>query len=358
MKVDLSHALVGGLLVACAACGKPAATFDASGGASDGASTPNNGPGSPGDGPVVPNDGPDGPGDGPGRPADGRATDAILLDASRPNDATAADAVLLDSPRPNDAPAADAALLDAPRPNDAPAADAVLADASGPPGAPSLGAHAMNFYHLGMTTALSISTPAMPTRASGSMIVVGVGRGDNTLFALPTDNKGNVPYQQVGIMHPYLHPFETSGTAAYEFTSARGGSDFMVTTTTGPISTGQGDEITLAAVEVVGGTRIQQQVWNVIAQDTQNPVPVTSNSVTTTGPATLIAIWWGDAFPNTPQSATPNNGFVVVDTNAQEIGSFVQCAVAFKNVTAPGTYNVTWTSTPVQGAQLWLIAVQ
>jgi hypothetical protein len=36
----------------------------------------------------------------------------------------------------------------------------------------------------------------------------------------------------------------------------------------------------------------------------------------------------------------------------------VQCAVAAKNVTAAGTYNVTWTSTPVQGAQLWLIAVQ
>jgi hypothetical protein len=49
---------------------------------------------------------------------------------------------------------------------------------------------------------------------------------------------------------------------------------------------------------------------------------------------------------------------LVVDTNAQEIGSFVQCAVAVKNVITPGTYNVTWTSTPVQGAQLWLIAVQ
>jgi hypothetical protein len=32
--------------------------------------------------------------------------------------------------------------------------------------------------------------------------------------------------------------------------------------------------------------------------------------------------------------------------------------VAAKNVSAAGTYDVTWTSDPEQGAQLWLIAVQ
>jgi hypothetical protein len=197
----------------------------------------------------------------------------------------------------------------------------------------------------------------MATQASGSMIVVSVGRGDNTLFATPTDTRGNAPYRLRDMMHPYAHPFETSGTALYQFTSALGGAGFQVTTTTGPDHvSGQGDEITVAAVEVIEGTQIQQ-AWNVVVQ--QNPpIPVTSGSVTTTGPATLIAFWWGDGFPGTPQSATPNNGFVVVDTNAQETGSFVQCAVAVKTVTAPGTYNVTWTATPVQGAQLWLVAVQ
>jgi len=39
-------------------------------------------------------------------------------------------------------------------------------------------------------------------------------------------------------------------------------------------------------------------------------------------------------------------------------GALVQCAVAKKTVSAAGTYNVTWTSTLIQGAQLWLAAVQ
>jgi hypothetical protein len=238
---------------------------------------------------------------------------------------------------------------------DARMVDAPLLD--GPRGTPRLGAHAMGFYHLAMSNATSIATSTMTTQASGSMIIVGVGRGDKTLFALPTDSKGNTPYRQRDIMHPYAHPFESSGTALYEFPSAIGGNGFQVINSTGPDHiSGQNDEITVTAVEVIAGTQIQQ-VWNVVIQ--QSPaIPVTSGSITTTGPATLIAFWWGDAFPGTPQTATPNNGFVVVETNVQETGSFVQCAVAVRNVTTAGTYNVTWTSTPVQGAQLWLVAVQ
>jgi hypothetical protein len=222
---------------------------------------------------------------------------------------------------------------------------------------PGLGAHGMSFYHLddpGHRGAQSISTPALTTQSSGSTIVVSVGRGDNTLFALPTDNKGNTPYQQLGTMHPYDPLYLESGTALYAFTSASGGPDFKVSTTTGLNHKNQDDEITLAAVEVIEGTRIQAFEWNEVA----NP-PLTSSSVTTTGPATLIAFWWGDGFPDTePQTAIPGNGFMRVDKNVEELHSFVQCAVAFKNVADAGTYNVTWTATPQQGAQMWLIAVQ
>lgn len=227
-------------------------------------------------------------------------------------------------------------------------------DAGHTPGMPGAGAHGLSFYHLGDPNPTSITTPAMPTGASGSTIVVSVGRGDNTLFALPTDNKGNAPYQQQGQMHPYEPLYPESGTALYAFTSAKGGSDFAVSTTTGENSKGQNDEITLAAVEVIEGTRIQDQQWIELTDP-----PLTSKSVTTTGPATLVAFWWGDGFPDTTsQTATPDNGFMVVDKNVQELHSFVQCAVAVKNVTDAGTYNVTWTATPVQGAQLWLVAVQ
>jgi hypothetical protein len=220
------------------------------------------------------------------------------------------------------------------------------------PGTPRLGVHGLKYYKLDNSTELTLTTPAMTTQASGSTIIVGVGRGDKTKFDLPTDSKGNIPYVQLGSVETYPS-FQDSGTALYAFTSAVGGSGFTVTTTTGKNSTTkQFDEITMAAVEVAQGSHVQFQ-WNKVAG-----APVTSNSVTTTGGATLIAFWWGDGFPHTPQSASPNNDFTVIESNAQDTDSFVQCVVAAKNVSAAGTYNVTWSSMPPQGAQLWLVAVE
>lgn len=224
------------------------------------------------------------------------------------------------------------------------------------PGMPGLGAHALSFYHLDSSNAASIATSVMGTQSSGSTIVVSIGRGDNTKFVPPTDNQGNGPYEQQGQMHPYIPLYPESGTALYALTSANGSPDFKVSTLNGTNPKGQKDEITLAAVEVIEGTRIQDFAWN-----EPTSAPLTSGSVTTTGPATLIAFWWGDGYfynPPIPQVAIPDNGFVVVDSNARETDSFVQCAVAVRNVTAAGTYNVTWKATPAQGAQLWLIAVQ
>jgi len=53
----------------------------------------------------------------------------------------------------------------------------------------------------------------------------------------------------------------------------------------------------------------------------------------------------------------PDNGFVVVDS-VLAAGALVQCAVAVREVADAGTYDVTWTATPTQGAQLWIVAVQ
>ncbi|HEX3759259.1 MAG TPA: hypothetical protein VHW23_11150 [Kofleriaceae bacterium] len=229
------------------------------------------------------------------------------------------------------------------------------------PGMPGLGGHGLAYYKLAdpgtPASATSIATPKLTTSATGSTIVVSVGRGDATRFtgAALTDTAGNAPYQEQG-PHPYT-AFPESATALYTFAGAHGGPSFQVTTSTGQNTKGQLDEITIAAVEVIDATHIQDQQWNEVVQPA-TPVPVTSRTVTTTGPATLVAFWWGDGFPRTPQTATPDGGFSLIDTNARETDSFVQCAVAVRNVSAAGSYSVTWTSTPVQGAQLWLIAVQ
>lgn len=57
------------------------------------------------------------------------------------------------------------------------------------------------------------------------------------------------------------------------------------------------------------------------------------------------------------KTAVPNNGFTVIDSVLAE-GELVQAAVAVKNVAQAGTYDGTWTATPRQGAQLYLVAVQ
>lgn len=214
------------------------------------------------------------------------------------------------------------------------------------PGAPGLGAHAIAFHRIGDNPSV-ITTPAMATERTGSTLVVSVGRGDFGAHALPTDNKGNAPFTQLGEAHTYTN-WPSSGTALYSFTSMAGGDGHVVRATTPP-----NDEVTLAAVEVLEGTRIQAAEWREVLAGS----PLTSPRVTTTGPATLVAFWWGDAGVAQDKTARPNNGFVVVDSVLAS-GELVQCAVAVKNVSAAGTYDVTWTATPTQGAQLWLVAVE
>jgi hypothetical protein len=215
----------------------------------------------------------------------------------------------------------------------------------GQPGQPSAAAHGLAYYGLETNFNTSISTPALATQATGSTLIVSVGRGKASAFALPTDSKGNT-YQQLGSVEKYTR-YPDSGTAVYAVPGATGGAGLIVTT-----SNAKQDEITLAAVEVANATHVQDQQWT-----EQLAAPLQSKSVTTTGPATLVAFWWGDAPEPMVKTATPNNGFTVVDS-VLDSGALVQCAVAVKNVAQAGTYDVTWTATPAQGAQLWLIAVQ
>jgi hypothetical protein len=221
---------------------------------------------------------------------------------------------------------------------------------------PGIGGHALAHYGAGASSAASITTPAFTTQPSGSTIVVSIGRGQIGLFdgaaALPTDTKGNTPYVQQDDVHNYTH-YMSSGTALYAFTGAAGGAGFKVTTTTGG-----SDEVTLGAVEIVGRTQVHAVAWNEVVQPDSGPaIPVTSHSVTTTAPATLVAFWWGDAPEPNNKTAVPDNGFAVIDSILLA-GALVQCAVAVKDAPQPGTYDVTWAATPRQGAQLWLIAVQ
>jgi hypothetical protein len=221
-------------------------------------------------------------------------------------------------------------------------------DPGGPPPA-GIGGHALAFDPFASQHAPMISTPAFATSASGSTMIVGIGRGTAAVFdaagRAPTDNLGNTPYQLIGAEEHY-EAYPQSSAAIYAFPSMTGGAKTIVSTMV-PMT----DEITIAAVEVVGGTKVSA-AWNEVGSD----APQTSQSITTTGPATLVAFWWGED-DKAMRTAVPDGGFVVIDS-VLTAGELVECAVAAKSVTAAGTYNVTWAATPAQAAMLWLVAVQ
>jgi len=211
---------------------------------------------------------------------------------------------------------------------------------------PSLGAHTLAFFPC--NGAGGLTTSPVATQISGSTILAWVGRGDTNGFTgtVPLDNKSN-SFKLLGSVHDYSPLYPGSGEALYRVLSAVGGSGYRVTA---PTPAG-GDEITLAVVEVKNGGVIQDAQFNKVLAP-----PHTSLNVTTSGAATLVAIWAGDS-GGASVTAAPNNGCVTIDS--QLLSSCeVEVVVATKNVTAAGTYNVTWAATPSQGAHLWLVAVQ
>jgi len=226
---------------------------------------------------------------------------------------------------------------------------ALLLFARGGTAGPTIGAHTFTNYNLGQNGNLSISTRALNTQPSGSTMLVCIGRGAISAFTnTPTDNHGNSPYIQLGSTHPYVPLYPDSGTALYAFPFAVGGTGQVITA-----STIAQDEVTLDTVEVKNGGVIQDYKWNEVLQGH----PLTSLDVTTTGPATLVAFWWGDGNQYFVHTAIPDNGFTLIDSLGP-LGSYVQTAVATRDVASAGTYHVTWDSGGNEGAQLWLVAVQ
>ncbi len=226
------------------------------------------------------------------------------------------------------------------------AASATTTSANTSTGAVSLGAHAIAWYPCGGTGTLS--TSPITTQTSNSTLLVWVARGNIGDFsAIPTDNKGNT-FNMIGSVHDYSPYWPVSGEAMYQVLSANGGVNHIFST-----QLPNSDEITMGAVEVKNGGVVADAQWN----KTLGSDPNTSANVTVNGPATLIALWAGDGVdPN--MTAVPGNGFSVIESQLINTTCAIQTVIASKEVATAGTYNVTWTATPVQGAHMWLIAVQ
>lgn len=211
-----------------------------------------------------------------------------------------------------------------------------------------LGAHTLLTHPNGLGVSPAVSA-SITTQPSGSaLLVLAGGYADNA--TRPSDNYANA-WKRVGRTAVYNGYGNSFDVRAYLAMPARGGANhrFSLLKNAHPVG-----EITVPVIEIRNAAKLQD-----VAQNYPAPgLVVTSGSVTTTAPATLLAVWWGDG-PVKRMTAAPNNGFSVIE-NFLELpdDSGVQCAVAVREVASAGTYNVSWTGAPVQGAILWLFAFQ
>ena len=265
-------------------------------------------------------------------------------------DVSSLDVPGLDAPR-GDAPGSDAALDSAPLSDDA-------GDGGTVPSPLTLGATALaqRINALGPATG-TLASSALSTRA-GSVLVVGLARGAwSAAPGGPSDSFGNT-YAALGGTHAY-GMWPSSATTLYGSLDAMGGDSHVFSMAWGDIG-GAGDEVTLAAIEVRGGTRIEDVSWvERSAATTLSSLPVHA-----TGPALLIAYWFGTGTVRPAGSAhvaTPGSGFTIVPgaTGLVSLSTngYIQVAVATRAVDVAGDYTATWT-TDDEGAQLYLVAVQ
>ena len=213
---------------------------------------------------------------------------------------------------------------------------------------PSLGAHTLLTHSEGMGVAPAVTSP-IDTQATGSsLIVLNGGYAGNA--DKPVDSYDN-RWKRIGdtvVYNGYSGAFTVS---AYAVLSAKGGAGHTVTIAKRANPAG---EISVPFIEVMHAGVLQD-----IAQNYPAPgLVLTSGNVTTTGPATLVAVWWGDAGVKR-MTTRPDHEFTLIDSYLTlPDNSGVQVAVAYRQVATAGSYNVSWIGSPIQGAILWLFAFQ
>ena len=212
----------------------------------------------------------------------------------------------------------------------------------------ALGSHTLLGQEEGSAVSPAVTSP-INTQANGSsFIAFNAGYASNN--AMPTDNKGNVwsAFGAPAIYRGYGGVFDVK---AYLVLAGHGGASHSVSIVKNGNASG---ELTLPFVEIANAA----ELVDVASNYPPAGATATSGSITTTGPATLVAFWWGDG-GGLVHSAIPDNGFTIIENFVLlPPNSAVQGVVAYREVSAAGTYHVTWTQSPEEGAPLWLFAFQ
>ncbi|RDI97058.1 hypothetical protein DVT68_18385 [Dyella solisilvae] len=214
--------------------------------------------------------------------------------------------------------------------------------------APTLGAHTLLTHSEGMGVSPAVTEPIDTQAVGSSFIVLNGGYVKNA--NAPTDSYGN-RWKRVGRGAEFNGYGGAFNVTAYVAIAGKGGDGHTVRIDKSGYPEG---EISVPFIEVTHAGVLKD-----VAQNYPAPgLVLTSDSVTTTGPATLVAVWWGDAGIKR-MTARPDDGFTVIDSYLTlPDNSGVQCAVAVRQVASAGTYRVSWVGSPIQGAILWLFAFQ
>jgi hypothetical protein len=220
-----------------------------------------------------------------------------------------------------------------------------VVDASAAVAQPRLGAHAL----LGQEDqrAQAVARVSLSTSASGSSLLAFVA-GYAANDASPRDSYHN-QWRMNGPPMVYRGYQGRFNVRAYVSEESRGGVAHRVDVAKAAVPEG---ELTLAVVEVRGAGRLVDS-----ARVYPEPaLRIASGSVSTDGPALLVAAWWGDG-SGLRHVVIPGDGFRVIERfTSLPPNSAVQGVIAVRQVDRSGSYRVTWNAVPRQGAVLWLFA--
>lgn len=194
------------------------------------------------------------------------------------------------------------------------------------------------------------TTSLISTQTSGSSFVWYEG-GYTSNSAKPTDNKANAT-TITGTPRDYDG---YGGTFNFKYWVVENGVGGNGHTLSAVLNGQPAGEVVLGLIEIKGAATLTDASEDYPLRGS----PLTSSPVTVSGPATLIAIWTGDN-PGTTNSATPGNGFTTIDnyTVWPPGETSVQTVVGVREVSAAGSYGITWSATPTQGAILTLLAFE
>lgn len=214
--------------------------------------------------------------------------------------------------------------------------------------APALGAHTLLTHSEGMGTTPAVTQPLDTQAAGSSFIVLNGGYAKNA--QAPEDNYRN-RWKRVGGSPVYNGYDGAFSVNAYVAIAGKGGPGHTVRIDKSGYPQG---EISVPFIEITHAGNLQAVAQNYPPAG----LVLTSGTVTTTGPATLVAVWWGDAGVKR-MTVKPDSDFTLIDSYLMlPDNSGVQCAVAYRQVDRAGTYRVSWVGSPIQGAILWLFAFQ